>query len=349
MDPTPERINVTRAKREYRLTENDLENLDCVRCANPFVRTAVPMRLYLLEDVVAVAEMKRLEREHRFVPSPAVKRAEARARAAEARAHADKVIAEYVRIASRPGTNGCAVPIDVLATIANKLADSFEPGGIRGPEIVVTDLCNAAAALPEMRVGFARIAAQLAYFDVPGVDAFLQNPRAASKRTDRQAKDAARIITEYGALPPWVPNAVMNAVVAERTHCERSNIAWTFAWAKESYPGRGRLEGIVFRHYKGRVRFDDDHANVIMLMAAEQPDMASLRQVLAARWPTIEALLKEPARNVLKHPPPTPMHSRLPRASECRCGNAPARGCEKGCCRACCTLRPGVCTRHHIF
>ena len=43
----------TRAKQEWRLTENDLYGLDCKRVRNPHYRSADPMRLFKLSDVVA--------------------------------------------------------------------------------------------------------------------------------------------------------------------------------------------------------------------------------------------------------------------------------------------------------
>ncbi len=52
------RITATRAKTEFRLTENDLLSLNETLVRNPHYRSAAPMRLYLLSDVVAASHEK---------------------------------------------------------------------------------------------------------------------------------------------------------------------------------------------------------------------------------------------------------------------------------------------------
>jgi len=57
-DPdAPERVTATRAKTAYGL---DAWSLDCMYCVNPVYRSAAPMRLYVLDDVIAVSDMKKI-------------------------------------------------------------------------------------------------------------------------------------------------------------------------------------------------------------------------------------------------------------------------------------------------
>ena len=103
----------------------------------------------------------------------------------------------------------------------------------------------------------------------------------------------------------------------------------------------------MFRHFRGRIRFEDDVANAIMARAAVQTNLAAMRGLLAERWPTLKALMGEAVvRRELQTPAPRCLPT-IP--GMCSCGNAPAKGCEKGCCRTCCVQRPGLCPRHRMF
>ena len=51
-------VPVTRAKREYKLTEDDLTDLKQAKMRNPVHRLYAPMRLYLRSDLKRAAERK---------------------------------------------------------------------------------------------------------------------------------------------------------------------------------------------------------------------------------------------------------------------------------------------------
>lgn len=52
------RICASKARSEYRLTEKDLYDIPCEYKQNPVYKTAAPMRLYAVSDVIRVAQEK---------------------------------------------------------------------------------------------------------------------------------------------------------------------------------------------------------------------------------------------------------------------------------------------------
>jgi len=52
------RITLTRAKAEYHLNDDDIADLDCIVRRNPHYRSAAPMCLYILRDIIREAYLK---------------------------------------------------------------------------------------------------------------------------------------------------------------------------------------------------------------------------------------------------------------------------------------------------
>ena len=53
-----ERITVTQAKSNYKVTEGDLKGIDCIYVTNPRYRRAPPMRLYRVCDLITISQKK---------------------------------------------------------------------------------------------------------------------------------------------------------------------------------------------------------------------------------------------------------------------------------------------------
>ncbi len=75
------RICASNARSEYRLTEKDLSDLPCEYKTNPVYKTAAPMRLYFVRDVISVA----LEKQKLAISSPQKRRSLSKAELIERR------------------------------------------------------------------------------------------------------------------------------------------------------------------------------------------------------------------------------------------------------------------------
>jgi hypothetical protein len=62
-DEYVQRIAASRAKKEYKLNEYDLQFLPCLTISNPHYFSAPPMRLYVLSDVVRFSTSKKIQLE----------------------------------------------------------------------------------------------------------------------------------------------------------------------------------------------------------------------------------------------------------------------------------------------
>jgi hypothetical protein len=356
-DPdAPTLICLTTCRSRYGLTTDDLDVLDCITCRNPHYRSAAPMRLYVEEDVIALAlDKERYEAEQRqYRIDHAEEIAAERARcekerkdriAAEAKARRDASKAFVDRFYSSNistenlYTPGNMYPIDVLGRVLVMVARSLEPDGIRGPGIVAMDLLNAAMAFADMRVAAADGFAELGQL-CPGIGFGFdyRDPMAAKARdlqdascvlglkaTGTKPELAHRILDELGlTVPPWpcVPLPVVRAVAEER---------------------RSAFLPAELR----RARLQDLEANSVVVEAGGLANVLGLRAArarLAKRWPDMSAFLAEPRR---VEPTVTP-RPRV-RFADCACGNTAASTCSKGMCATCCVRSPGRCDRHLTF
>lgn len=356
-DPdAPTLICFTTCRARYGLTSDDLDALDCVTCRNPHYRNAAPMRLYVEEDVVALAlDKERYEAERRqwaidHAEEIATERArreqerkeaiaaEAKARRDASKAFVDRFYAFKDPYVSR-STPGNGWPIDVLGRVLIMLARSLEPEGIRGPGIVSMDLLNAAMAFDDMRVAAADGFAELGRL-CPGIGFGFdyRDPMAAKARdlqdaacvlglksTGSKPEIAHRILDELGlVVPPWpcVPLSVVRAVAEER---------------------RSAFLPAEFR----RARLQDHSAATTLIEAGGLANVRCLREGrmrLMTRWPDMNAFREEPIR---VEPPPI-VRPRV-RFANCACGNTAAADCSKGMCATCCLRSPGRCDRHQTF
>jgi XPA protein C-terminus len=354
-DPdAPTLICFTTCRARYGLTSDDLEALDCITCRNPHYRNAAPMRLYVEDDVIALAlDKERYEAERRQyridhaeeIATERVRReqerkdriaAEAKDRRDASKAYVGRFYAFNDPYVPRP-TPGNRWPIDVLGRVMVMLARSLEPDGIRGPGIVTMDLLNAAMAFDDMRVAAADGFAELGRL-CPGIGFGFdyRDPMAAKARDLQDAacvlglrsagskpETAHRILDELGlVVPPWpcVPLSVVRAVAEER---------------------RSAFLPAELR----RVRLQDPSATAILLEAGGLANVRGLRagrMRLASRWPDMNAFMTEPRR---VEPPPI-IRPRV-RFAECACGNTSASTCAKGMCATCCLRSPGRCDRHN--
>lgn len=356
-DPdAPTLICLTTCRARYGLKTDDLDAIDCITCRNPHYRTAAPMRLYVEDDVRALANDKaRYEEEQRqYRIDHAEDIAAERSRrekerkdqiAAEAKARRDASKAFVYRFYAfvEPGIQGITTgnrwPIDVLGRVMVMLARSLEPDGIRGPGIVAMDLLNAAMAFTDMRVAVADGFAELGRLcpDI-GFGFDYRDPMAARARdlqdaacvlglkaTGAKPELAHRILEELGiAVPPWpcVPLSVVRAVAEER---------------------RPAFLPDILR----RARLQDLEASSAVCAAGGLANVRGLREArlrIACRWPDMTAFNAEPRR---VDPVVAPRTARL-RFVDCVCGNTSASSCSKGMCATCCVRSPGRCDRHNV-
>lgn len=354
-DPdAPTLICFTTCRARYGLTSDDLEALDCITCRNPHYRSAAPMRLYVEDDVIALAlDKERYEAEQRqyridHAEEIAAERAsreqerkdriaaEAKARRDASKAFMDRFYAfETAHVPKSTPGNGW--PTDVIGRVMVMIARSLEPDGIRGPGIVAIDLLNAAIACgPDAAAdGFVELGRLC-----PGIGFGFdyRDPMAAKVRdlqdaacvlglrsTGSKPELAHRILDELGlAVPPWpcVPLPVVRAVTEER---------------------RTAFLSAELR----RARLQEPSAATTLLEAGGLANVRGLRagrMRLVSRWPDMRAFQVEPRRVEA----PAVIRPARVRFADCACGNTAASACSKGMCVTCCVRSPGRCDRHNF-
>ena len=150
-------ICLTKAKAKFKLTDKDLSALAAKvkYVENPYYPTRRPMKLYPKADVKALAEAKQKQKqwdEEHAEEIAEAKREAAKARKVQAAEAAHAAVKGFkptdAGAQARPASTN--LPLEVLSNILAKVAEPFEPAGIRTVGVVVADLANVALSCWDM-------------------------------------------------------------------------------------------------------------------------------------------------------------------------------------------------------
>lgn len=158
---TPRKRCASTIRRDYQLTQKELDTIPCVETRNPYYRNAAPMRLFEISDVEEYVNWKR---EYFSDENKALRKDEARqrrhaiARTYTADADAKKKKREHMH---ENYTEQLPLDNDVLSKIIETLADAVEAFGVNGPTVVAQNLVRAALVCKQFsrayQAGMARL------------------------------------------------------------------------------------------------------------------------------------------------------------------------------------------------
>jgi hypothetical protein len=138
-------ICLSTVKNDYKLNEQDIEELECTYVRNPHYRSAPHMRLYVEEEIKKISKEKNkrilYEQEHAeeiLAEKIAKKIAEKKEHSQKAKDIVKNFKSKNIDI-NYGSTN---LPNEVIMIIMEKLAQSYEYEGIRSPYIVTQDIIN---------------------------------------------------------------------------------------------------------------------------------------------------------------------------------------------------------------
>lgn len=343
-------ICASTAKQTYRLSERDLEDLECMYVKNPHYSSAAPMRLYDEDEVRDISEEKasRLQYEHDHAEEIKAQKNEEKKRVARELAAKCKQTIDSWNSSERgqAGTYNSRLSLDLWSSVLIKLSDDIELDGVRGVSVVARDICNACLSCPDMKaashLAFKSLADRCPSLptmnDDPDIwNQFILDP--VSVRLDvmkRMARDlglavggnkpvvVCRLFEQFGIeQPSVVPAKVLHAI-----HSEKSSRSYPWAlgtmcttiWLGSS------PNGSVFRLRKTLMNLG------ITTLSALRVRYEDARVVELARQKEREKQAEERAKALFEK-------SRR----VCTCGNAPAATCSFQRCAKCCQ---GPCVRH---
>lgn len=366
----PKRVCASVAKAEYGLSEKDLDALSCDLSRNPHYRCAASMRLYLVSDVQAASDAKKIRRQYELEHADEI----ALSKAECARALRKKLVKDARdAVAGFPATVTCLqqqhgdfpLPPDVLAVVLCKVADSVEPEGLRGPGVVAQDICNAALVCRDMRHAAIAAMQHLGTLlepmprDLPVEDwnELVRRPMSFTLPTLRTAARAldcptsgakselvVRLLAQFGLQAPGcgAPPSVLRHVFQER--CMAMHPGKTFACTVRFLSSDGQCD-VVRR-----------------AMVVGRGSLRMMRQVLATKYAGMNDLVaaaagaaarikreEEEARRRQHHPrrlPPSTALFWLCCGQDC--DRTPAAACPRRMCASCCRLFGDhvTCARH---
>ena len=341
-------ICASAAKQIYKLSEKDLEGLDCEYVRNLYYySSAAPTRLYDEDQVRKRAEVK-----------------DRRSRARTAKENiqiARELLAECKRTIEswtpktftyKQGYHS-HLPVDVWATVLVKLCDDIETGGVRGVSVVARDICNACLSCADIKAASQLAFDRLALYcpDLPGIgvprvwDQFFSRPMSVKvehlKAMARKLKltlggtKAVLIcrIFQYFRMnrPSEVPAKVLNRMREE----------------KAMHRCQGNLSGLCVAIGLISSRFESDFRIREICVRSGSPTLAALR---ARRAVVMEERRAREASQAAEREKQAKLHFKalcektLNRVGRvCVCGFTPATKCIFQRCVKCC---PGPCSRH---
>ena len=176
------------AMKEFNLTKNDLSRLDCIVKRNPHYRNGPCMRLFLIKDLEKLTdELIRKHEQDKIQNAELLRNYKIQAKE---QVHAFTTQKEIA-------FGDFALPTNVVSCIMEKLADSYEPEGIRRTRVVAKDIFDAGMACKDFynssKHGFERLSKLIPYVlpDWDNWDAFIEDPK---KFKLDECKHAARIL-----------------------------------------------------------------------------------------------------------------------------------------------------------
>lgn len=314
-------IASTHAKRMFKVTNKDMESLECVSLPNPYYHSASPMRLYDIRDVARVAVEKRV-----------------------ARMDVDKDVAKGLVKGFSPlciAAGSCKLPADVLNIIMEKVADGHAEGDLRDTKVVIQELAMLGQVSRDFYIasqhGLKRLA-QGAHGGLPecGVD-WDKYVRCPQTFTLKQCKMVAQ------ALNMKMAGTKAQVIVRTLAHFCMSvprNMPARLLLHMKNYQD---ADDAVLKHMVSMVRTSGVHnlctANItsrnLRFFAAQSfGTLANLRQA----YDNAKALLRirmreaEVTRGCMVVP--------------CVCGATPAKQCKNDMCKHCCRSLDNGCYVH---
>jgi hypothetical protein len=149
-------ICVSTVRKEYKLNDDDLKEIECKYVRNPRYRCAPEMRLYVEDEVKKLAKniekKKELERQYNIEHADEIlskKLEEKKKKQDEKRKEKKKEQDEKKTLVKNFTSNTISIeygstnlPNEILMLIMNKVIDTYEPNGIRGPSIIAQEIIN---------------------------------------------------------------------------------------------------------------------------------------------------------------------------------------------------------------
>ncbi|KAG1670760.1 hypothetical protein FOA52_013987 [Chlamydomonas sp. UWO 241] len=200
-DVRPQRITVSRAKSEFKLSDADLALLTPPRLApNPHYRSAAPMKLYDLKEVNTAAEAKAAAKEAADRAKSELmrlKKAAERERAAQVTAAANEAVGVFASTSAKQQSarmvgGGMPLPTEVLSDVLCIFAQQGGLDEVRDELVAARDVATAARACRDMH-----LAAQPALVALGGM---LAARLEACKDTCAPFDDEMAVVADVQAL-----------------------------------------------------------------------------------------------------------------------------------------------------
>ncbi len=149
-------ISTNKAKRVYKLNDEDLKDIPFQSFRNPLYKNGARMHLYVEADILEAVERKLVleageayDRLERRIEKRERKKEEHAARAAKAKT----AVESFPPLPSIQLITGkLAIKSEILFKIADGLVDSYEPTGIRGVGILVQDIVSLSRSCKDLFV-----------------------------------------------------------------------------------------------------------------------------------------------------------------------------------------------------